>query len=84
MLILTNHGVIIREAAKKVLFLVDSPQRGVEGVRGCPLRKKKKFMFFFYFVAVLLTTKPRRGWGQKALVDCPLKKIFFCGFPYKI
>ena len=34
-----------REAAKKVLILVDSPLRG-GGVRGCPLRKKEPFLKF--------------------------------------
>ena len=27
-----------------------------------------------------MATKPRGG-GLKAIVDCPLKKNFFCGFP---
>ena len=34
---------LIGEAAKKVLFLVDSPLREGEGVRGRPLRKKNFF-----------------------------------------
>ena len=34
---------------KKVLFLVDSPQRGGGAVRGCPLRKKDIFFYFFFF-----------------------------------
>ena len=33
----------LREAAKKVIFLVDNPLKGGgKGVRGCPLRKRKK------------------------------------------
>ena len=46
------------------------------------------FIFLFFFiVAVLLNTKPGGGWwgggagGLKALVECPRKKEFFCGFP---
>ena len=67
---------IIREATKKVLFLVDSPLRGKEGVRGCPLRKKYfKKSFFFKFVAIEKFFCPlSRGEGLKALVDCPLEK----------
>ena len=43
------------EAAKKVLFLVDSPLRGgrPEGVRGCPLRKTTFRMFFFVAIEKL-------------------------------
>ena len=44
------------------------------------------FIFIFFlnkYVADLLTTKPR-GAGLKTLVDCSLKKNFFCGFPYEI
>ena len=40
-----NLLILIREAAKKVIFLVDSPLR--RGVKSCSLRKNKKFFFFF-------------------------------------
>ena len=35
---MTNRYTILREAAKKGFFLVDSPPRG------CPLREKKKIL----------------------------------------
>ena len=42
---LESH-VILKEPAKKVLFLVNSPLRG----GGCPLRKKERFLMFFFYL----------------------------------
>ena len=53
---------------------MDSPLRGEEGVRGCPLYL---FIYLKKDVAVLLTTKPKGGRGLKAAVVCPLKKELF-------
>ena len=40
---------MIREAAKKTIFLVDSPLRGGgERVRGCPLKKIRTFFSRFF------------------------------------
>ena len=42
----------------------------------------KSVFGYFKTKKVLLSTKPRGGGrGLKALVDCPLKKELFCGFP---
>ena len=72
--------LVIREAAKKLIFSGQSTKRG--GGKGLSNKERKYFFYFFFFlfVSVLLTTKPS-GWGQKALVDCSLKKDFSCGFP---
>ena len=55
---------------------MNSPLRG-GGVRGCSLRKRIQFLFIFNFVIVLFTTKPRRGGGLNALMECPQKKKLF-------
>ena len=37
----------VREAEKKVIFLVDCPLAGGRGFKGCPLRKKELFSNVF-------------------------------------
>ena len=59
-------GELVREAAKKVLFLVAGPLRG--GGRAWPLKK----------VPFPLSS---RGGGGKALVVRPLKKELFLRLP---
>ena len=68
----------VREAAKKVLFLVAGPLRGGE-VNGCATKEKRTF--FNVRKKVPMATKPRGG-GAKGLSGRATKKITFCGFPY--
>ena len=68
--------------------LKERDRRGHINILASFLREAAKKILFsgqisksFFFVVVLLITKPRGG-GLDALVDCPLKKGLFCGFPY--
>ena len=56
---------------EKSSFLVDSPLKGAEGVRG---KTFFLFIFLFFKFVVLFTTKRMGGGGLKALVDCQLKR----------
>ena len=77
-----NQIFFNREAAKKNFS--DSPLKG--GGERLSTKEKKLVLsvVFVLFVAVLLTTALSRGRGLKALVDSPLKKDLFCGFPYRL
>ena len=61
----------LREATKKVIFLVDSPLRG-EGVRGCPLRKKTFFLMSFF--NLFFWPLSRGAGGSKGLSGLSTKK----------
>ena len=51
--------LFLREAAKKVIFLVAGPLRGGGGLNGCATKEKRTF--FNERKKVPITTKPREG-----------------------
>ena len=52
---------MVREAAKKVLILMDGPLRGGWGLRAGPLRKKE--LFWNLFIPTFVPTAIKLEWG---------------------
>ena len=71
---------MLREAAKKVRFLVAGPLVGEGGLNGCATKEKRTFSLMEG--KKFLWPISRGGGGPKGLSGRATKKItFFCGFP---
>ena len=60
---------LVREAAKKVIFLMAVLLRGEGGIKGLPLRKKRTFFcgFFFYLLKKFRLRNTKKGFIKKDL-----------------